>query len=93
MEKVRVEIAHILTSEQLEELGKQVYLTTVEALEKAKESVGEKQLMNKQEACSFLGCSPQFLEQLIRDGLPIHRMSERIFYLDRDEILTFIKSK
>lgn len=88
---VKVEVSHTLSKEQLDSISLQVYQTTLEALEEAKRTVGMKQLLNKKETCEFLDCSPQQLELFISKGLKYHRVGERTYYFDRDEIMTFIK--
>ncbi|MBM7712448.1 helix-turn-helix domain-containing protein [Enterococcus pseudoavium] len=88
---LKVEVSHTLSKEQLDNISSQVIQTTLEALEEAKRTVGIKQLLNKKEACSFLDCSPQQLELFISKGLKYHRVGERTYYFDRDEIMAFIK--
>ncbi|MDT2759850.1 MULTISPECIES: helix-turn-helix transcriptional regulator [Enterococcus] len=88
---LKVEVSHTLSKEQLDSISSQVIQTTLEALEEAKRTVGIKQLLNKKEACRFLDCSPQQLELFISKGLKYHRVGERTYYFDRDEIMAFIK--
>lgn len=89
--QLKVEVSHTLSKEQLDSISSQVIQTTLEALEEAKRTVGMKQLLNKKETCEFLDCSPQQLELFISKGLKYHRVGERTYYFDRDEIMTFIK--
>lgn len=88
---LKVEVSHTLSKEQLDSISSQVIQTTLEALEEAKRTAGIKQLLNKKEACAFLTCSPQQLELYISKGLKYHRIGQRTYYFDRDEILDFIK--
>lgn len=88
---IKVEVEHTLSKEQLHAISTQVLETTIEALEQAKRTVGMKQLLNKKETCAFLDCSPQQLELFISKGLKFHRIGQRTYYFDRDEILAFIK--
>lgn len=88
---LKVEVSHTLSKEQLSSISEQVLQTTIEALEEAKRAVGMKQLLNKKETCEFLNCSPQQLELFISKGLKHHRIGQRTYYFDRDEILDFIK--
>lgn len=88
---LRVQIEHTLSNEQLEAFRQPVLQTFLEALEEAKRAVGMKQLLNKKEACEFLSCSPQQLEQFMRDGMQCHRLGKRTYYFDREEIIAFIK--
>lgn len=88
---LKIEVSHTLDEQQRKQISEQVYQTTVEAIEQARRAVGIKQLLNKKEACQFLGCSPQQLELFITKGLKYHRIGRRTYYFDRDEIMTFIK--
>lgn len=91
--RLSVEISHVLSEEQLNQIAEQVLKTTLEAVEQAKESASYKRLLSRKEACKFLGVSPQVLQQFVIDGLAEHKASERIYYYDRDEIISFIKAK
>lgn len=88
---LKIEVSHTLDEQQRKQISEQVYQTTIEAIEKARQAVGIKQLLNKKEACKFLGCSPQQLELFISKGLKYHRIGQRTYYFDRDEIMAFIK--
>lgn len=90
-QRLQVEVSHTLTPEQLACISQQVYQVTLAALEDAKKAVGIKQLLNKKEVCAFLDCSPQQLEKFISKGLTYHRIGQRTYYFDRDEILAFVK--
>ena len=88
---LKIEVSHTLDEQQRKQISEQVYQTTVEAIEQARHAVGVKQLLNKKETCQFLGCSPQQLEQFISKGLKYHRIGQRTYYFDHDEIMAFIK--
>lgn len=88
---LKIEVSHTLDEQQRKQISEQVYQTTIEAIEEARRTVGIKQLLNKKEACQFLGCSPQQLELFITKGLKYHRIGQRTYYFDRDEIMAFIK--
>lgn len=90
-QKLQVEVSHTLDKTQLKQIADQVMIITLEALDEAKRVVGMKQLLNKKEACEFLSCSPQQLELFISKGLKYHRIGQRTYYFDRDEILAFVK--
>lgn len=91
--RLSVEISHVLSEEQLDQIAEQVLKTTLEAIEQAKQSASYKRLLSRKQACEFLGISPQTLQQFVIDGLPEHRASEKIYYYDRDEVIAFIKNK
>ena len=91
--KMTLEISHVLSDEQLDQIAEQVLKTTLEAIEQAKQSASYKRLLSRKQACEFLGVSPQVLQQFVMDGLQEYRASERIYYYDRDEILQFVKNK
>jgi hypothetical protein len=73
--------------EDLYELGK----STIERLEK--EYHLQSQLMNKTQVRKFLNnASAKQLEHYIREGLPFHRLGERTYLFDRDEVLKWLRS-
>lgn len=76
-----VEVCHTLDKQQLNEISKQVYETTLEAIERARKDseldndliytrVGVRRFLNN--------CSEAYLDELIAKGLPIGKtLSER----------------
>lgn len=91
--RLNVEISHVLSEEQLDQISNQVLKTVLIGIERAKESASYKRILTRKEACRFLNVSPQLLQQFVIDGLPEHKMSERIYYYDREELIQFIKNK
>lgn len=88
---IKIEIDHTLSKEQWREISNQAAEAILDGIEKGKRVAGIKQLLNKKEACEFLSCSPQQLELFISKGLKYHRIGQRTYYFDRDEILAFVK--
>ncbi|MEQ7215155.1 MULTISPECIES: helix-turn-helix transcriptional regulator [Enterococcus] len=88
---IKIEVEHTLSDEQWKAISNRATEAFLEGIEKGKRAAGMKQLLNKKEACEFLTCSPQQLELFISKGLKYHRIGQRTYYFDRDEIVTFVK--
>ena len=93
MENVKIEIAHTLSDQQLKEISEKVYLTTLEAIEKARRDVDldNDLIATKAGVCKFLGISPNYLEELISRGLPTgKKISDRKQYFSKKKIQEFL---
>lgn len=78
---VVVQVSHMLDRKQLNEISKQVYETTLEAIERARKDseVNNDLIYTRVGARRFLNnCSEAYLDELIAKGLPIGKtLSER----------------
>lgn len=81
MEQVQIEVSHVLTQEQLKGISDQIYMVTLDAINRARRDseIDSDLVYSKAALCRFLNnMSPNYLEELIADGLPHGRMlSER----------------
>lgn len=81
MEQVQIEVSHVLSDEQLNQIRNQVTITLIDAIQKARNDVGlDNDLMySKAELRRFLNdCSDNYVEELLSKGLPKGRsLSER----------------
>lgn len=87
---LKVEINHVLDEGQTKQIQAHVVKHTLQAIDEALRKTGHKEIMNKKETAEFLGVSPETLERLIRDKLPIHQKYERTFFFLKSEILEYI---
>lgn len=81
MEHLNIEVSHVLSDEQLNQIGSQVTTVLIDAIQKARKDTGlDNDLMySKAELRRFLNdCSDGYVEELIAKGLPKGRsLSER----------------
>lgn len=89
-----MEVKFRLDESQEKELKDHIYMIASDTLKQLEMEYGmNKRLMNKKEAAAFMNCSYQFLESMIqKEGLPFHRAGSKT-YLDREEILDWLKQK
>ena len=90
-----MEVRFSLDEKQKQELQEDIYQLGVATMEKLKKEYHlQSGLMNKVQVRKFLNnCSPQQLEAYIREGLPYHRLGERTYLFDRDEVLDWVRKK
>lgn len=77
---IKVEVSHTLARDQLEGIYKSVYSTTLQAINEARRDskLDNDILYSKAEVYRFLNISPNYLEELLAQGLPQGRtLSER----------------
>lgn len=76
-----IQISHMLDKKQLNEIRKQVYETTLEAIESARRDskINNDLIYTRVDARRFLNnCSESYLDELLAKGLPTgKRLSER----------------
>lgn len=95
MENLEVKISHTLDPEQLSQIAKQVYQTTIEAIEEARKvsKVDSDILFSKNDLRRFLGnVSAGYLEELLADPtFPRGRiLSERKQIFSKSEVTQWL---
>jgi len=84
----------MLADDQESDLKKYIYELTLESLKQARKDLSmDRSLLNKKEMAEWLSISPITLESMIRQGMPIHVMGERTFFLDKQEVRQWIMSQ
>ncbi|MEG2937547.1 MAG: hypothetical protein RR812_03990 [Vagococcus sp.] len=78
---IKLEVSHVLSQEQLNAIGEQVYNVTLQSIRRARQDaeIDNDMLYSKAALCRFLdNTSPNYLEELLAKGLPQGRtLSER----------------
>ena len=96
MEHLNIEVSHVLSAEQLEQISEQVVQTVSVAIQKARKDVDldNDMLTSKSAVCSWLGCSP-YLEELLADpNFPRgKKLSERKEIFFKSDIKEYLKQK
>lgn len=97
MEHLNIEVSHVLSAEQLEQISEQVVQTVSVAIQKARKDVDldNDMLTSKSAVCSWLGCSPNYLEELLADpNFPRgKKLSERKEIFFKSDIKEYLKQK
>lgn len=81
----------VLDQTQKEELGKDIYTTVTDAIEKArKEEQHAKPYLNKKEMCQWLGISYATLTKFIAYGLPVANI-DGMKLIGKETAIKFLK--
>lgn len=81
----------VLNQTQKEELGKDIYTTVTDAIEKARqEEQHTKPYLNKKEMCQWLGISYATLAKFIAHGLPVANI-DGMKLIGKETAITFLK--
>ncbi len=81
----------VLNQTQKEELGKDIYTTVTDAIEKARqEEQHTKPYLNKKEMCQWLGVSYATLAKFIAHGLPVANI-DGMKLIGKETAITFLK--
>ena len=81
----------VLDQAQKEELGKDIYTTVTDAINKArKEEQHTKPYLNKKEMCEWLGISYATLAKFIAHGLPVANI-DGIKLIGKETAINFLK--
>ena len=71
-QKFRIEVAHVLTSEQLNDLSSQLHKVLSQSVEQVRREAGlNKEWLKKKEAAAYIGISRTTLDDWIQAGLKI----------------------
>lgn len=80
-----------LAEDDERDLKKYIYEITLATVNQARNDAGlDKDLVNKGEIMKFLDCSPQFLEDLMSDGLPYSLVGKKKYYFSKQEVRSWI---
>lgn len=73
---IKVEIAHILSEEQLKGISENIYIATLEAIQRARKDseLDTDILFSKTATYEWLGVSYSYFEELLAKGMPKGRM-------------------
>lgn len=97
MEHLNIEVSHVLSDEQLNQIGDQVTTVLIDAIQKARKDVelDNDMLTSKSAVCTWLGCSPNYLEELLADtSFPRgKKLSERKEVFFKSDIKEYLKQK
>ena len=81
----------VLDPTQKEELGKDIYTTVTNAIEKArKEEQSAKPYLNKKEMAKWLGVSTDTVYRFIRNGLPVADV-DGMQLIGKETAISFLK--
>lgn len=81
----------VLAEEDERNLKKYIYEITLETVSKARSDAGlDKDLVNKSGIIDFLECSPQFLDELMVQGLPYTLIGSKKYYFSKQEVRKWI---
>lgn len=80
-----------LAEEDERDLKKYIYEITLETVNQVRNDAGlDKDLVNKSGIIDFLECSPQFLDELMIQGMPYTLIGSKKYYFSKQEVRKWI---
>lgn len=80
-----------LAEEDERNLKKYIYEITLETVNQVRSDAGlDRDLVNKTGIIEFLECSPQFLDELMVQGLPYTLIGSKKYYFSKQEVRKWI---
>lgn len=87
MAEIRVKLA----DEQEQDLKKYFYEISLDTLQQAKKDLAlDRDLVNRSEIQQWLDVSPQFLEEMMANGLPYTLIGTKKYFFSKQEVRKFI---
>lgn len=85
------EVKIMLSGDQEESFKQYLYEIAIDTITKArKDSSVDKDLINKKELGAWLGLSPQKINELISQGMPMAVLGEKTFFFSKVEVRKWI---
>ena len=80
-----------LAEEDERDLKKYIYEITLDTVNQVRTDAGlDRDLVNKTEIADFLECSPQFLDELMSQGLPYTLFGSKKYYFSKQEVRKWV---
>ncbi|MBO1306533.1 hypothetical protein JZO70_10190 [Enterococcus sp. 669A] len=85
------EVKILLADDQERELKKYFYQVAVDTLQQAKKDFNlDRDLVNRTEIQEWLDVSPQFLDELLVQGLPVTLIGTKKYFFSKQEVRKWI---